>query len=81
MRRLLSIILILIVLEVGILLFIFPWHPLWTKNYFFNRYAWVSALARNYFVRGGISGIGLADIGLAFAELWRLRQRSGVKSR
>jgi len=32
----------------------------------------------NYFVRGAVSGIGLADIGLAVYELWRFRRQVGL---
>ena len=74
MSRVLSVLLILVCFEMGILLFVFPWLSLWTKNFFVSHYPWVSMIARNYFVRGAISGIGLADIWLAVYELWRLRR-------
>jgi hypothetical protein len=42
------------------------------------QYPWVSAIASNYFVRGAVSGIGLADIWLAIYELWRFRRQLGL---
>ncbi len=75
MSRVLSVLLILLCFEMGVVLFVFPWLSLWTKNFFVSHYPWVSIVARNYFVRGAISGIGLADIWLAVYELWRFRRR------
>lgn len=57
---------------------VLPWVSLWSKNFFVGHYPWVSAIAMNYFVRGAVSGIGLADIWLAFYELWRLRRQLGL---
>ncbi len=78
MSRLLTILYILFCFEMGILLFVFPWVSFWGKNYFVDHYTWVSRIAHNYYVRGAISGIGLADIGLAVYELWRFRRALGL---
>jgi hypothetical protein len=64
--------------EVGVFLLILPWVTLWDRNFFARQYLWVLTLSQNYFVRGAVSGIGLADIFLAFAEAWRFRQRLGL---
>ena len=72
MRKLLNIIYIVFCLELGIFLFILPWASYWSKNYFVNHYAVVSGLSRNYFLRGAVSGLGLADIRLALHEIWQL---------
>ncbi|HWT77622.1 MAG TPA: hypothetical protein VN648_02330 [Candidatus Methylomirabilis sp.] len=75
MRRVLQVLLILLFLEIGVVLIIVPWWPQWwTKNFFASHYPWIGAVARNYFVRGAVSGIGLADIFLAIYELWRPRR-------
>jgi len=82
MSRLLTILYIVLCFEVGVLLFLFPWVSLWSKNYFVDHYPLVSSIARNYFVRGAISGVGLADVWLAVYELWRFRRELGlVRSR
>jgi len=78
MTRLLTILYIIVCFEMGVLLFIFPWVSLWGKNFFIDHYPWVSSIVQNYFVRGAISGIGLADIWLAVYELWRLRRELGL---
>jgi hypothetical protein len=76
MRRLLTILYIAFCLELGIFLFILPWASLWEKNYFIDHYPLVSGISRNYFLRGAVSGLGLADIWLAVYEIWRLLHRS-----
>jgi hypothetical protein len=78
MNRAVAILYIVFCFEMGVLLFLLPWFSLWSKNFFVNHYPIVSAIAMNYFVRGAISGIGLADVWLSFYELWRLRRELGL---
>jgi hypothetical protein len=77
MSRLLTVVYIVFCFEMGVFLVVLPWVSLWSKNFFVGEYTWVSAVAMNYFVRGAISGLGLADVWLAIYELWRLRQHLG----
>jgi len=72
MRRLLTIIYIVFCLELGIFLFILPWAPFWSQNYFIDHFPVFAVLSRNNFLRGAISGLGLADIWLAILEIWHL---------
>ena len=72
MRRLLTIVYIAFCSELGIFLFILPWASVWGRNYFTNHYPLISYVSRNYFFRGAVSGLGLADIWLAIYEIWRL---------
>jgi len=82
MPRALIILYIFCCFDVGVFLLILPWTPIWTHNHFVAEYRWVSAIALNYFVRGAVSGLGVADIWLAVFELWRLRRHlRWVKSR
>ncbi len=78
MSRALTIIYILLCFEVGVFLIVLPWTSIWSRNFFVAQYPWVSGIALNYFVRGAISGMGLADIWLAIFELWRLRRHLGL---
>jgi hypothetical protein len=80
MNRFATIIYIVFCFELGVFLFVFPWIPLWTKNYFVGHYAWFAGVAHNYFLRGAVSGLGLADVWLAFYELWRFRHQLGIVS-
>jgi len=79
MNRALIILYVILCFELGLFLFVWPWTAYWTGNYFVGRYPLISGIAGNYFVRGAISGIGLADIWLAFYELWRMRRRLGAE--
>jgi hypothetical protein len=78
MSRLLTVLYIVFCFEMGVFLFILPWVSIWTKNYFVSHFPLIGDIARNYFLRGAISGIGLADIWLAFYELWRFRRELGL---
>jgi len=80
MNRALAILYIVFCFEMGVLLLVLPWLSLWHKNFFVENYLWVSTLARDYYVRGAVSGIGLADIWLACLEVWRLRRELGLMS-
>jgi hypothetical protein len=80
MQRLLTIVYVVFCFEIGVFLFVFPWISLWGKNYFVGHYPWFASIAQNYFLRGAVSGLGLADVWLAFFELWRLRRKLGFVS-
>lgn len=72
MRKLLTIIYIVFCLELGIFLFILPWASFWSQNYFIDRFSLLSVISHNYFLRGAVSGLGLADLWLAILEIWQL---------
>ncbi len=78
MLRLMIILYVVFCFEVGVFLFVLPWVPIWSRNFFVSQYPLISSVAMNYFVRGAISGLGLADIWLAVYEAWRLRQHLGL---
>lgn len=80
MGRVLAILYIIFCFEMGVFIIALPWIALWSQNYFVAHYPMVSVIAMNYFFRGAISGIGLADVWLAFYELWRLRRVLGLVS-
>lgn len=66
----------LVYFVIGVALLYIPWIPIWTGNFFALHYAWVSSLMQNDFLRGAISGVGLADVWLAYEELMRLMRSS-----
>jgi hypothetical protein len=78
MARFLTIIYIVFCFEMGVFLFIFPWIAIWSKNYFVGHYPFFAVITHNYFLRGAISGLGLADVWLALFEVWRLRTELGL---
>ncbi len=63
----------------GLLLVLAPWSPIWERNYFVQQLPWVAAIARNHFVRGAVTGLGIVNLAAGLAELlslFALRRRS-----
>ncbi|HEV2424834.1 MAG TPA: hypothetical protein VGZ29_08405 [Terriglobia bacterium] len=73
--RLLTVLYIVLCFLAGVLLLLSPWLLPWEENYFFLRYSWVQIVAANDYVRGAISGVGLADIALGVWEARRYVRR------
>jgi hypothetical protein len=63
---------ILFYFVMGLALVVLPWAPLWSQNIFASHYLWVGSIMHNNFVRGAVSGLGLADVWIAMYETWRL---------
>jgi hypothetical protein len=78
MPRALLILYVLLCFELGVFLLVLPWVPIWSHNHFVTAGGWFSVFALNHYVRGAVSGLGLADIWLAIHELWRLRYEIGL---
>lgn len=73
--RLLAVLYIMLCFMMGLLLLLSPWLLPWSDNFFVLRYSWVGTVASNYYVRGAVSGIGLADIALGLWEAARFGRR------
>lgn len=72
-ERLASILLIVFCLEIGCFLLLFPWvGSVWQANFF------PSLLHRGYwandYLRGAVSGLGIVNLYISFAEMARLRR-------
>ncbi len=74
MNLALRILWMLICFELGVLLILVPWHDVWQRNAFLERYPELIPWMLSPYVRGAISGLGLLDILIAFSLL-----RSGKK--
>ena len=72
LTRALMVFYIVLCFAMGLVLLLAPWFSSWTNNFFAHYYLWVDALVRNDYLRGSISGLGLADVGLGFYETSRL---------
>jgi hypothetical protein len=57
-------------LEVGLLLLLVPWSSFWERNYFAVAWPWFEDLLRNNYVRGAVSGLGIVNLLMGFAELF-----------
>lgn len=73
-QKIAAILYVLFCFEIGIFLFLFPWLELWNQNYFSGLSPSWSELWNSPYFRGAVSGVGLIDIGISFAELFRLRR-------
>jgi hypothetical protein len=75
LQRLLNVLSMLIVFELGVLLVFLPWSNLWERNYFIAHYPVLRPYLLHPAVRGAISGLGALDILIAGSML---RRRSSV---
>jgi hypothetical protein len=79
-HRLSSVLFIIFCFELGLFLLIYPWTDAWTENYLSllapPRFepAW-RLLWNNSYVRGGVSGVGLVNVWIAVAEVFRMFSR------
>jgi hypothetical protein len=74
--RLLRLCFAIFTFEIGLFLTVFPWVDIWSMNYFSG---WIPALENIWgdpYFRGAITGLGLVNIYVAFAEVFRLFRRS-----
>jgi hypothetical protein len=53
---------------VGVVLVAAPWTALWESNYFLASHSALRGWVLSAFTRGAVSGLGLVNILLAFAE-------------
>jgi hypothetical protein len=71
-----ALLLIVFCLEIGVVLLVFPWSDYWDNNFFSTWIPRMHDIWDNSYVRGAVSGLGIANIFIAFGELFRLRRFS-----
>lgn len=71
MSRLLRVLIILVLFELGMLLIFLPWSSPWEHNYFLSRYPELIRYLLHPSMRGLISGLGVLDIIVAVGLLRR----------
>jgi hypothetical protein len=64
-------------LELGFFLLIFPWTDFWDSNFFSTFVPEWHQYWDNMYVRGAVSGLGILDLYVSFAEIFRLRRFVG----
>jgi len=69
-----SFVFITLCLEIGLFLLIFPWTDYWGGNYFSNLFPQMELVWGNMYVRGAVSGLGVANLYISFAEILRLKR-------
>ncbi len=73
----LALLIVVVCLELGLFLLVFPWTDYWTSNYFATfipQYFWVWDSA--YF-KGAVSGLGVVNLCICISEIFRLRRFAG----
>ena len=75
-QRVWLIIFVVFCVELGMLLVVLPWSPLWNDNYLLLNFPKLRALVQWGFVRGAITGLGVVDIWLGIGEAVRQRERT-----
>lgn len=71
MNRILRVLFVLVLFELGIFLILLPWSSIWEQNFFLNRYPSLIHILLNPAMRGIVSGLGLLDIFVAIGMLRR----------
>jgi hypothetical protein len=74
--KLLGLVGVILLFEMGVFLLVFPWASEWDSNYFSRLPFWVRDIWISHYFRGAISGLGVVDIYISFVEVFRLRRFS-----
>lgn len=65
---------VLVCFEVGVFLLVFPWMNYWGSNWIAGLSPWVRGFWLSPYFRGALSGLGLLNIYISLAEVFRLRR-------
>jgi hypothetical protein len=65
---------VLICLQLGLMLVVLPWEPVWNTNVFLADFPALRAIVQNCFVRGLVTGLGIVDLWLGITEAARHRE-------
>jgi hypothetical protein len=74
-HKLASLLFIIVCFEVGVFLLVFPWMDYWGNNSIAALSPWVRSVWESAYFRGALSGLGLVNIYISLAEVFRLRRR------
>ena len=75
LQRTFLVVYVLFCIELGLLLVVVPWTPIWSNNSLLVSWPSFRHLLQNGFVRGAVSGLGFVDIWLGVLEAVRYRDR------
>jgi hypothetical protein len=67
--KILFVVYVLYYLEVGVFLVIYPWILSWEQNFLLYQFPFLKVLFLNFFFRGAVSGLGIANIVLGAWEV------------
>jgi len=69
-----AVLMITFCVEIGCFLTIFPWTGYWEINYFSQIVPGWHVIWYNAYLRGAVSGLGVLNLYIALAEVFRLRR-------
>lgn len=65
--------------ELGLVLVVVPWSPLWDRNYFLDVLPQLRVVLTSNYVRGAVSGLGLINVAAGIVELMALFANRSVR--
>ena len=68
-NKVLFVLYVLYCLEAGIFLLVYPWMRLWDQNFLLQYSSYLRVVLLNDFVRGAVSGLGIANLILGAWEV------------
>ncbi|HXZ78952.1 MAG TPA: hypothetical protein VEG30_03420 [Terriglobales bacterium] len=68
LHRISLVIFVIFCIELGVLLAILPWTPMWNQNSFLAAYPGLRSFTQHNFVRGIVTGVGWIDIWIGIWE-------------
>jgi hypothetical protein len=74
LRRLTLALFVVVCVEVGLVLIVFPWTHVWTDNALLIRNVTLRSLAMHNFVRGLVTGLGLINVWMGIWEAVHYRE-------
>jgi hypothetical protein len=74
LRRLTLALFVVVCVEVGLVLVVFPWTHVWTDNALLIRNVTLRSLAMHNFVRGLVTGLGLINVWMGIWEAVHYRE-------
>ena len=79
LRRLERGVFVLVCMQLGLMLVVLPWYPVWNMNVLLANFPWARAIVQSYFVRGLVTGLGIVDIWLGISEAVHYREQTTGK--
>jgi hypothetical protein len=61
-------------IELGMILLVLPWTPVWTQNSLLMGFPTIQRIAEHGFLRGAVSGLGLINIWIGISDAVHYRE-------
>ena len=78
-NRFFPVLISIVYFEVGLFLILFPWMDLWGHNLVISNFPFLRGFFINYFLKGAVTGLGLANIVLGFLEIGQFIKSNRIR--